>query len=93
MTTAPMSAEREPLAHRIKCWPEYFDAIARGLKTFEVRKNDRDYRAGDLLAICEWDPQTREFTGARRIMLVSYVLPGGQFGIDADYVVMGLKDE
>lgn len=27
-----------------------------GYKTFEVRKNDRDYKTGDLVTITEWDP-------------------------------------
>ena len=30
----------------------YYDAVANGVKTFEVRKNDREYRVGDTLVLC-----------------------------------------
>jgi len=44
--------------HTLKCWAPYFDAIADGLKTFEMRRNDRDYRVGDTLELvrCYEDP-------------------------------------
>lgn len=29
----------------------YYDAVANGVKTFEVRKNDREYRIGDTLVL------------------------------------------
>ena len=35
--------------HELKCHPHFFAAIAAGKKTFEIRRNDRDYRVGDVL--------------------------------------------
>lgn len=35
--------------HELKIKAEYMDAIALGRKTFELRKNDRDYQEGDLI--------------------------------------------
>lgn len=43
-------------AHELKCWPESFEAIATGVKTFEIRKDDRGYRVGDYLLLREWKP-------------------------------------
>ncbi|AIS74044.1 hypothetical protein [Leuconostoc phage LLC-1] len=37
--------------HELKLDEEYFDDVESGLKTFEIRKNDRNYNAGDLLAL------------------------------------------
>jgi hypothetical protein len=45
--------------HKVKCWPSYFDAVARGDKTFEVRYDDRGYQAGDTIVLCEWDRDVR----------------------------------
>lgn len=45
--------------HDLKCWPEFFDAIARGEKTFEVRKNDRGFQKGDRLRLLKYDPNRR----------------------------------
>lgn len=42
--------------HKLKIWPRMFEAVQRGDKTFEIRKNDRDYQTGDTLVLEEWDP-------------------------------------
>lgn len=47
---------RHPTAHYLKTWPRYFDALWKGEKRAEVRVNDRDYQAGDYLALREYDP-------------------------------------
>ena len=41
--------------HELKISPVYFDAVARGDKTFEVCKNDQDFQAQDMLVLREWD--------------------------------------
>jgi hypothetical protein len=42
--------------HELKTWPEFFDAVARCEKRFEVRKNDRGFQRGDTLVLRRWDP-------------------------------------
>jgi len=54
LTNAGFSDEL-PMTHKLKTWPEYFDAILRGVKTFEIRKNDRNFKVGDKLNLLEWD--------------------------------------
>ena len=44
---------RKPVLHELKIDPEPFDMIRAGKKTFELRKNDRDFRAGDVLRLCQ----------------------------------------
>jgi ASC-1-like (ASCH) protein len=79
--------------HHLKTWPEYFDAIARGDKNFEVRYNDRDFQVGDVLVLQEWKPETELFTGKELSRIVTYVLPGDNFGITLNYCVMGLAEQ
>jgi hypothetical protein len=79
------------MTHVLKTWPQYFSRILSHEKTFEVRQNDRDFQAGDFLDLREWCPETKEFTGHTALVTVSYVLHGGQFGIEAGYCVLGLK--
>ncbi|RWX54972.1 DUF3850 domain-containing protein [Photobacterium chitinilyticum] len=33
--------------HVLKIQPEYLEAIIKGVKTFEIRKNDRDFKVGE----------------------------------------------
>lgn len=35
--------------HELKIYPQYLDALKRGVKTFEIRYNDRNYQVGDIL--------------------------------------------
>lgn len=90
--------------HDLKCWPAFFHRIETGEKLFEVRRDDRGFQKGDVLNLKEWDPVPNPalrctddfqpplgYTGNACQVLVTYVLRGGQFGIEPGYVVMGIK--
>jgi hypothetical protein len=77
--------------HELKTWPAYYDAVARGDKTFEVRRNDRDFVVGDHLWLREWDPATGRHTGRDVVRRVSYVLRDAmEFGVCDGFVVLAL---
>lgn len=75
--------------HGLKCWPEVFGLTARGVKTFEWRRDDRQFAIGDLLHLREWDP-SRGYTGRDCTMRVTYILHGPNFGIPDGFVVMSI---
>lgn len=52
--------------HELKCWPEPFLAVRQGRKKFEIRRNDRDFKRGDVVVLREFQPngRTDEETGA-----------------------------
>lgn len=51
--------------HRLKTWPQYFDAVADGRKTFEIReRRDRDFQVGDVLQLDEYVPTDEEVCAA-----------------------------
>lgn len=78
--------------HELKCHPHFFAAIAAGKKTFEIRRNDRDYRIGDMLNLREYDP-TFGHTGRRLSGLeVVYMMMAEDFpAILPGFVIMGLR--
>lgn len=76
--------------HKLKTWTEYFLAVLWEEKTFEVRRNDRDFNVGDLLTLEEWNPDTG-YTGRSTERKVIYKLNGGQFGIEKGYVVLSIE--
>lgn len=41
------------MTHNLKILKPYFEAVAAGDKTFELRKDDRPYRIGDTLVLNE----------------------------------------
>jgi len=80
-------------SHVLKVDPGYYDAIVNGLKTFEIRKNDRGYRVGDLLRLKEYDPGTEKYTNRTVRMIVQYIIGHEDFpeGIPEGYVVMAIR--
>lgn len=80
-----------PKTHEIKCWPAYFHALADGRKTFELRRDDRDYRAGDTLHVREWCPTAADYTGRALTFGVSYVLrKHPEFGLEGGFAILSL---
>lgn len=79
------------MIHELKTWNEYFEAVFMGHKTFEVRKADRPFAKGDTLILKEWNPKTEQYTGREMARGVSYVLEGGQFGVEKGFVVMAIQ--
>lgn len=43
--------------HELKTLPVFFDALAEGRKGFEIRRNDRGFRVGDLVCLREWQAE------------------------------------
>lgn len=77
--------------HKLKTWPKFFKAVKDRLKTFECRLNDRDFKVGDILELQEWNPLTKQYTEETLSRRVTYILYGGQFGIEKGWCVMGIE--
>lgn len=78
--------------HELKVWPRFFEALLDRSKTFEFRKNDRNFQVGDLLVLKEWDPDAKDYTGRWLHREITYVLSDWEAAIAADYVILGLMD-
>lgn len=59
--------------HDLKIWPQFFGDVADGRKRAELRKNDRDYRVGDVLNLREYDPVAEQYTGRGVTAVVTHV--------------------
>ncbi len=57
-----------------KVWPEYFQKILEGKKTYELRLADFECKEGDILVLMEWNPATKQFTGRALEKTVTYIL-------------------
>lgn len=76
------------MTHDLKIRPEYFEAIIRGDKTFEVRFNDRNYQVDDILHLKEYDGNA--YTGRELIAKVAYLLDKPSYCKDG-LVIMARK--
>ena len=78
--------------HYLKTWPEFFQAMKSGKKTFELRKNDRDYEVGDTLVLQEYEPIEGCYTGFELKREVTYLLAEIPF-VPEGYVCMSVALE
>lgn len=77
------------MEHQLKTWPEYFEETWSGRKTFEIRKNDRNYKVGDEVLLREYDPKANKYTDRTLVGVISYVTDYEQ---KEGYVVFGIAD-
>jgi hypothetical protein len=62
--------------HELKIWPQYFQPLIEGVKRFELRKADREYRVGDELLLREFVDGAGEYTGRSAECRITYILGG-----------------
>lgn len=73
---------------KVKIKPCYYLAVEKGVKPFEVRYNDRDYKVGDILVLEEF--AAGEYTGRKMNYEITYVLSDPEY-VKEGYVVLGIK--
>jgi len=81
----------EKKIHYLKCHIPFYGLIEDGLKTFDVRKNDRGFKAGDYILFEEFNPQNDRRTGNEIEVFIPYVFYGGAFGLPPELCVIGIE--
>lgn len=78
------------MIHALKIQPQYFEVVRSEVKTFELRKNDRDFHVGDFLALNEWDGD--HYTGRTELMEVTYMMnPNEIMTCPGNFVLLGIR--
>lgn len=75
------------MKHELKILPEYYNQVIAGNKNWELRKNDRGFKVGDLIVIHEWfeDYTGREILGIIKFILENYT------GIESGYCILSIE--
>lgn len=85
--------------HELKTDALVFQAVKNGYKTFEIRKNDREYQTGDLLLLNETlytgaemaEGKSLYYTGQKCLVKVTHVLHGPVYGLQDGWCIMSFK--
>jgi len=80
------------MTHCLKTWPVYFAPIVEGIKTFDSRKNDRNFKVGDPLLLQEYDPKIEAYTGNEWRGEIVYILDNPDF-VKKGFVILGIKEK
>lgn len=78
----------ENTVHNLKIITKYFNDVLWGYKTFEVRKNDRDFKVNDIVILEEYN--NGSYTGRRICKRITYVLDDQEYCKDG-YVTFGMR--
>lgn len=74
--------------HELKIDKKFFASIEDGSKSFEIRKNDRNYAVNDILLLKEYDRELDVYTGNKLLQQVTYITDYEQ---QENHIVMSLK--
>jgi len=77
------------IRHELKTVQPYFDAVADGIKTFEVRSNDRDFHVGETLILQEFMPP-ETYTGKELRAEIVYILDVPEY-VKPGYAILGIE--
>ncbi len=74
--------------HSLKVWDKFYWKLYDGTKTFEIRKNDRNFQVGDILYIRAYDREKAEYMDFPQLTFtVTYITDYEQ---KPEYVVMSI---
>lgn len=74
--------------HQIKTASQYFMPVCLGQKPFELRKNDRDYKTGDMLEMLEY--KDGKCTGRAVRAQITFILED-YTGLKDGYCILGIN--
>lgn len=85
--------------HELKTDPWPYDAVAAGIKTFEIRRNDRDYQVGENLLLKKTQypgaamraGKPLVYTGDECVVEVTHIMEGPAYGLADGWVIMSFK--
>ena len=81
------------MKHTLKIKDRFYNDIEQGLKTFEVRKNDRNFKVGDLIKFVNVNGEDFN-NGELRIYEITYILTHEDYEpIPEKYVVFSIKEQ
>lgn len=85
--------------HELKIKHEYLIDVETGKKTFELRKNDRDYQVGDLIHFIDVGrinttldkDDVEPAIDENALYQITYILKDvPEYGLDKDYCILGI---
>ncbi len=77
--------------HEIKIKDNYYYALIHGYKSFELRKNDRNYQVGDLIHFV--DVNGNDFLNESfNLFIITYVLKNvSEYGLNENYCILSIQ--
>lgn len=86
--------------HELKTDPAVFDDVIAGLKKFEIRFDDRDFKVDDILSLRKTMFTGDEMSAGKPLfytddfsVLVTHILTGPIYGLKDGWVIMSIRTD
>ncbi len=80
------------MEHDLKTYTKYFNQLQQGEKTFELRKDDRDYKVDDIITLSDYCPLKDEYLGRCLSYRIIGILSNcEEFGLMKGYCILSIK--
>jgi hypothetical protein len=80
------------MLHALKTEVDFFQQIALGDKTCEVRKADRPFEVGDEIVLQEWNPEGKYYSGNEWRGNITHILKDERF-CKKGFCVLSIKQK
>jgi hypothetical protein len=84
--------------YAVKSWPQFFEPMVAGRKLHDMRnKRDRQYKVGDRMLLCEFDPFGKGYTGRYAVAVITYITSNdtpcalSSVGLGDDMAILSVK--
>lgn len=78
------------MIHELKIKSEYLLEVENGNKTFEIRKNDRNFKIGDYLHLRGYNDGS--YTGLESVKKITYIFEGNdEYGLKKGFCILSIK--
>lgn len=77
--------------HNLSIDSVYYSEVEYGIKTFELRKNDRDYEVFDLIHFVDTNGQDFKANSNNVYQIVYILRDAEKYGLNKDYRILGIK--
>lgn len=84
-------------SHELKSWPRFFNPIVSGDRRHELRRNDRNYRVGDVVVLREFDESLGRYTGRKCTAVVTSITSHDEpcavsaEGLNPDFCILTIR--
>lgn len=83
------------MTHELKILPEFYNLVALGIKSWELRFNDRNFAPGDIVILKEIQAGNKTdlfpndiYTGRQIKVSIFHVFDKVEFGLQQGYVIL-----
>jgi ASC-1-like (ASCH) protein len=79
------------MVHKLKVEKAYWNALEKGIKTFELRLNDRNFCKGDIVILRKYNKDNCKYSGDRITVKITYILKNFPILKEKNFCIFSFK--